>query len=326
MRIAVCNDIYSFKLASGIYVWYEHFFRMLNELGIHDIDMLVPCSEERFFATPQIVAAYEPYRNGSIRFHFAPPGLTREESYGAYVNEYLAHYTPDLIVATNAEECIIARWHTRGIPIAIYQHTGRHVYKDSAIIESACSFQENVHSLVISDLAGAVLDRRGLRNSVQFQPYYAPRRAEKLGEEYMITCTGGYACKRDELAIDLCERNNIPLKGLGRYPGFDLVPNDEVYLHLQRARCMVHMSTEDMVPYAFLEAAQYCNIICDVNQMWVHGLNMYHLPVFRVDPYNSRQIAQIYEMQHIKSFDPEEHHERFIEGWRAYFSGLFRTI
>lgn len=326
MRIAICNDVYSFKLASGIYVWYGHFVKMLYELGITDIDMLVPCSAEKFYASPQIVVAHQPFKDMGIRFHFAPPDLSREESYGAYVNEYLCHNTPDLFVVCNAEEMLIADWDTRGIPIAIYQHTGRHVYKDNFIIAEACRRQQNVHSIVISDMGGAILDRQGLRNSVQYQPYYPARKAEKLGADYMITCTGGYSCKRDELSVEMCERMNIPLKGLGRYPGFELVTNDEVYLHLQRARCMIHMSTEDMVPYAFLEAAQYCNIICDVNQMWVHGLNMYHLPVFRIDPSNTRQVAQIYEMDHCKSFDVEEHHERFINGWREYFSGLFRTI
>ncbi len=322
MRVAIINDIFSFKLASGIYVWYFHFIKMLKELGITEIDMICPVREEKFHGYDLIKPAYANFEGLGVEFHFSS-ATTLISSYETLLDDYLEKHRPDLIISCNAEELLYKKWDTKGIPIAIYQHTGRHIYKDVHILDKAYAMQDNVHSICISDLAGSVLEHHGHKHTVQLQPYYPARKAKESSREYMITLSGGYECKRDDLSIEICDRIGAPLKGLGRHPQFELVNNDDVYKYLEKARCMIHMSYEDMVPYAFLEAAQYCNIICDVHQTWVHGLRMYSLPVWRVDPADTKQIRTIYDMELTKVFDPEEHRERFLDGWRKYFSGMY---
>lgn len=323
MRIAIINDIFSFKLASGIYVWYFHYVQLLRELGITKVDFITPCSEEKFHAHAGLETAFQGIKDIGMDFYFVEGGTSYRHSTDIALDAYLETHRPDLIIAPCAPNLSSTAYrNAKGIPLMLYQHTGQFVYKETQTLAEAYATHPHVHSVCITDLAGKILTKNNQKNVVLRQPYYPVRKAKPSTNDYMLTATGGYPCKRDQLTIDVCKEAGIPLVGLGRHPEFTLVQNDLVYKHLEHARCMMHWSTEDMVPYAFMEASQYCNIICDINQTWTHGLSFYELPVFRVDPSNIKRIREIYDTPVQKAFDPAVHRELCLDDWRRYFTNL----
>lgn len=326
MRIAIVVDIFAFKHASGIFTWILHTVRLGQRIGF-SVDLIVPAPYKNFMRNHTLSETYKYLtENYPIDVHFTE-GENPLDCSANMFEQYLKHKRPTIFVNCNAEDMKYGPWDTHGVPLIMYQHTGAHVYENRNIIESALSIQPDALSFVITEQAVDILKEDDIPAIYVPQPFYPTYIPDNtvVKQNRAIIISGGYAFKRDNLAIMLCAANNIDFVGYGGRREFEHVSNDRVVRELAQSQALVHMSMSEMLPYNILEASLSCNTVVDMRMEWVKPLKD-KLNIIPIDPLSADAFKWAFEQPKLDTFKLKQWQEECECVWRETLSSLSDSV
>lgn len=211
----------------------------------------------------------------------------------------------------------------------LYEHSGCYIRKPSAIEGHRfyMSFAPAVKSICVTDQAKAFMQSIGrpVVEAVGVQPYLGdPIPAAPATLDRLVASSGGFSTKRDELAIALCEQAGIPLAGFGTKKGYTHVSREQFLHELYQSQGLIHLSSEEMVPYSVIEAAARVPVIVDKAAPWVKDLEGYGIPMIGIDVGDERELADIYKKigQYRERLDVGAYKARTLEAWRRVFNEI----